>query len=212
MLSAAISGVCLGIFTHQRPLRAPVDGFGISRNTVPYQNRPDVGLLGRGGSIRTKVHEVPQDQPRSLMRMMVCRLFSYLWRWPRLSLLRTFNDHLPMSWAHINMLGEYDVSGEKLRDAIGILPLKSGACNGIGFGGAETGECSGKSSVWSNSRWDFMYLRAEEPHMVPDDLEPLGGSAARPTPTFLLAAAPATHARSSRTPRAGFLPPPTVHC
>ena len=31
----------------------------------------------------------------------------------------------PMSWAHINMLGEYDFSEEKLRDALGILPLKS---------------------------------------------------------------------------------------
>ena len=57
--------------------------------------------------------------------MMVCRLFSSLWRWPRLSLLRTFNDHSPMTWAHINMPGEYDVSDEKRRDAIGILPLKS---------------------------------------------------------------------------------------
>ena len=31
----------------------------------------------------------------------------------------------PMSWAHINMLGEYDFSDETLRDALGILPLKS---------------------------------------------------------------------------------------
>ena len=33
----------------------------------------------------------------------------------------------PAAWAHINMLGEYDFSDEKLRDALGILPLKSGA-------------------------------------------------------------------------------------
>ncbi len=26
-----------------------------------------------------------------------------------------------MSWAHINMLGEYDFSDEKLRDSVGIL-------------------------------------------------------------------------------------------
>ncbi len=30
----------------------------------------------------------------------------------------------PMSWAHINMLGEYDFSEEKLRDTLGILPPK----------------------------------------------------------------------------------------
>ncbi|HJN25955.1 MAG TPA: Tn3 family transposase [Rhodospirillales bacterium] len=35
--------------------------------------------------------------------------------------------HSPMSWAHINMLGEYDFSDEKLKDALGILPLKSAA-------------------------------------------------------------------------------------
>lgn len=35
--------------------------------------------------------------------------------------------HAPMAWAHVNMLGEYDFSDEKLRDALGILPLKSAA-------------------------------------------------------------------------------------
>jgi hypothetical protein len=32
-----------------------------------------------------------------------------------------------MAWAHINMLGEYDFSENKLRDALGILPMKSAA-------------------------------------------------------------------------------------
>ena len=36
-------------------------------------------------------------------------------------------QHAPAAWAHINMLGEYDFSDEKLRYALGILPLKSGA-------------------------------------------------------------------------------------
>ena len=40
MLSAAISGVCLG--------NPPVNGL----NTVPYQNRPVVGILGRVGERR----------------------------------------------------------------------------------------------------------------------------------------------------------------
>jgi hypothetical protein len=31
------------------------------------------------------------------------------------------------SWAHSNMLGEYDFSDDKLVDTFGILPLKFGA-------------------------------------------------------------------------------------
>ena len=43
----------------------------------------------------------------------------------RENLLQTVATHSPMTWAHINMLGEYDFSEEKLRDSIGILPPKS---------------------------------------------------------------------------------------
>ena len=35
--------------------------------------------------------------------------------------------HSPMSWAHINMLGEYDFSEEKLKDTLVILPPKKAA-------------------------------------------------------------------------------------
>ena len=44
-----------------------------------------------------------------------------------LEMRRMIAVHSPMSWAHINMLGEYDFSDEKLRDSVGILPLKSAA-------------------------------------------------------------------------------------
>ncbi|OED49129.1 hypothetical protein AB838_08170 [Rhodobacteraceae bacterium (ex Bugula neritina AB1)] len=43
------------------------------------------------------------------------------------NLLRLIAAHSPMSWAHINMLGEYDFSEEKLRDTIGVLPPKRAA-------------------------------------------------------------------------------------
>jgi hypothetical protein len=33
-------------------------------------------------------------------------------------------NHSVMSWAHINMLGEYDFSDEKLQDSFGIRPPK----------------------------------------------------------------------------------------
>ena len=45
----------------------------------------------------------------------------------RENLLRLIATHSPMSWAHINMLGEYDFSEEKLRDTLGILPPKKTA-------------------------------------------------------------------------------------
>lgn len=34
------------------------------------------------------------------------------------------SSHSIMSWAHINMLGEYDFSEEKHKDSIGILSPK----------------------------------------------------------------------------------------
>lgn len=40
-------------------------------------------------------------------------------------LLKSIITHSVVSWAHINMLGEYDFSDEKLRDTVGILPPKS---------------------------------------------------------------------------------------
>ncbi len=38
-------------------------------------------------------------------------------------LLLAVKTHSPMSWAHINLLGEYDFSDAKLTDSHGILPL-----------------------------------------------------------------------------------------
>ncbi len=39
-------------------------------------------------------------------------------------LLSIISSHSVMTWAHINMLGEYDFSEEKLKDSVGILPPK----------------------------------------------------------------------------------------
>lgn len=41
------------------------------------------------------------------------------------NLLQIIARHSPMSWAHINMLGEYYFSEEKLKDSVGILPRNS---------------------------------------------------------------------------------------
>jgi len=37
-------------------------------------------------------------------------------------------SHSVMSWAHINLLGEYDFSDEKLKDSLNIRPLKLVSC------------------------------------------------------------------------------------
>jgi len=42
-------------------------------------------------------------------------------------LLKAISTHSPMSWAHINLLGEYDFSDEKLKDSFGIKPPKMAA-------------------------------------------------------------------------------------
>lgn len=42
-------------------------------------------------------------------------------------LLRIISTHSVMTWAHINMLGEYDFSEEKRKDSVGILPPKIAA-------------------------------------------------------------------------------------
>lgn len=39
-------------------------------------------------------------------------------------LLSAITSHSPLSWAHINLLGEYDFSDEKLKDSVGIKPPK----------------------------------------------------------------------------------------
>ena len=39
-------------------------------------------------------------------------------------LLSAISNHSPISWAHINLLGEYDFSDEKLKDSVGIRPPK----------------------------------------------------------------------------------------
>jgi len=45
----------------------------------------------------------------------------------RQNLLKSIVTHSIVSWAHINLLGEYDFSDEKLKDTVGILPLKMAA-------------------------------------------------------------------------------------
>jgi hypothetical protein len=47
-------------------------------------------------------------------------------------------NHSVISWEHINLLGEYDFSDEKLRDSVGIPPPKSRPKIASSNGGAKT--------------------------------------------------------------------------
>ena len=51
----------------------------------------------------------------------------------RASLRRLIAAHSPMSWAHVNILSEYDFSDEKLKESIGVLPLKPATCTALAF-------------------------------------------------------------------------------
>ncbi|MFV0475396.1 MAG: Tn3 family transposase [Pikeienuella sp.] len=79
--------------------------------------------------------EIAEACNRLIKNCIICWNYLYLARRiektddaeAREALLRLIAVHSPMAWAHINMLGEYDFSDEKLRDSVGILPLKSAA-------------------------------------------------------------------------------------
>ncbi len=79
--------------------------------------------------------EIAEACSRLIKNSIICWNYLYLARQvekapdveARENLLRLIAAHSPMSWAHINMLGEYDFSEEKLRDTLGILPTKNAA-------------------------------------------------------------------------------------
>ena len=79
--------------------------------------------------------EIAEACNRLIKNSIICWNYLYLARRiektenaeAREALLRMIATHSPMTWAHINMLGEYDFADEKLRDSVSILPLKSAA-------------------------------------------------------------------------------------
>ncbi|MFS4583643.1 Tn3 family transposase [Phaeobacter sp. C3_T13_0] len=79
--------------------------------------------------------EIAEACNRLIRNAIICWNYLYLARQvektpnaeTRENLLGLIAAHSPMSWAHINMLGEYDFSEEKLRDTLGVLPPKKAA-------------------------------------------------------------------------------------
>jgi TnpA family transposase len=76
--------------------------------------------------------EIAEGCNRLIKNSIICWNYLYLERQlekmtnteAKENLLHMMATHSPMAWAHINLLGEYDFSEEKLKDSVGILPLK----------------------------------------------------------------------------------------
>jgi TnpA family transposase len=85
--------------------------------------------------VEKEEQEIAEGCNRLIKNSIICWNYMYLERQlekliepdAKDHLLRMIATHSPMSWAHINLLGEYDFSEEKLRDSVGILPLKPAA-------------------------------------------------------------------------------------
>jgi len=77
--------------------------------------------------------EIAESCNRLIKNSIIC--WNYLYLTQKLSrmenkeskdrLLIAITTHSVISWAHINLLGEYDFSDEKLQDSVGILPPKT---------------------------------------------------------------------------------------
>ncbi|AVP88048.1 hypothetical protein phytr_11230 [Candidatus Phycorickettsia trachydisci] len=76
--------------------------------------------------------EIAEGCNRLIKNSIICWNYMYLEKQIEKSdvtlqtrIVEAIKSHSPMSWAHINMLGEYDFSEEKMRDSCGILPTKA---------------------------------------------------------------------------------------
>jgi len=76
--------------------------------------------------------EVAESCNRLIKNTIICWNYIYLTQKldqtedaeTKSQLLAAINSHSIVSWSHLNMLGEYDFSDEKLQDSVGILPPK----------------------------------------------------------------------------------------
>jgi len=85
--------------------------------------------------VEKEEQEIAESCNRLIKNAIIC--WNYLYLSQKLAaaendnnrrLLRSaISTHSPMSWAHINLLGEYDFSDEKLKDSFGIKPPKMAA-------------------------------------------------------------------------------------
>lgn len=78
--------------------------------------------------------EIAESCNRLIKNSIICWNYLYLQKeinkaapHEQEKIMEAIKTHSPMSWAHVNLLGEYDFSEEKMKDSCGILPTKSKA-------------------------------------------------------------------------------------
>ena len=95
---------------------------------IPGYNRIAVGSPREFLHAEKEEQEIAESCNRLIKNSIIC--WNYLYLSQKLAtaendnnrqiLLKAISTHSPMSWAHINLLGEYDFSDEKLKDSFGI--------------------------------------------------------------------------------------------
>jgi len=83
--------------------------------------------------VEKEEQKIAETCNRLIKNSIICRNYLYLTRRleqaetpeERDQLLRTIATHSPLAWVHVNMLGEYDFSDEKLQNATDVLPPKN---------------------------------------------------------------------------------------
>ena len=101
----------------------------------PFTRAVAVGNPREYTQTEKEEQEIAEACNRLIRNSIICWNYLYLTKQvekapeaeAREKLLRLIAAHSPMSWAHINMLGEYDFSEEKLKDTLGVLPPKRAA-------------------------------------------------------------------------------------
>ena len=91
--------------------------------------------IGNGREIiqsEKQEQEIAEACKRLIKNAIVCWNYLYLSQkiaqqkdpQEKKKMLQSIATGSPVSWAHVNLLGEYDFSDEKLKDSIGIKPPK----------------------------------------------------------------------------------------
>ncbi|WP_167496550.1 Tn3 family transposase [Desulfopila sp. IMCC35006] len=94
-----------------------------------------VGSLYEFTQAEKEDQEIAESCNRLIKNCIICWNYLYLSQTPvktkdaqsRENLIRFIETHSPVAWTHVNLLGRYDFSDEKLRNSIGVLLLRSAA-------------------------------------------------------------------------------------
>ena len=115
----------LNSYSRQHRLYAAMKAFG--------QIIKSVFILRYVDQVEKEAQEVAEGCNRLIKNSIICWNYLYLTRQleaaktpeARDNILKMVTLHSPQTWWYINMLGEYDLSNDRLRDNTGVLPPKS---------------------------------------------------------------------------------------